>query len=136
MNMMYLFFSRHRCEYHDHGRMVAIVRRYRHFADEDDSKPFPARYGSPIVTGLSLYHPKFVMLMGMSSIPYSTEDAKGTKRTFMVDLDTTQYAMDAEALSSSTKGLSSSMYQMFSLVIRRHAKVNNFRSILETIRGL
>jgi len=55
---------------------------------------------------------------------------KGKLRYLRVALDPAQYA--ADALSSP----GTDVYETFNLVIRRHGRENNFKAVLETIRGL
>jgi intron-binding protein aquarius len=55
---------------------------------------------------------------------------KSTKRIFRVAMDPAQYSSDSRG------GGASGMYQNFNLVVRRHGRENNFKSVLETIRGL
>lgn len=59
--------------------------------------------------------------------------ASGTKRYLRVALDPAQYAADATGHGSP---LGTNVYQMFNVVMRRHGRENNFKAILETIRGL
>lgn len=57
---------------------------------------------------------------------------KGTRRTLTVALDPTQYQLDASLSATSAQAI----YSSFSLVMRRHAKENNFKAVLESIRDL
>ena len=57
---------------------------------------------------------------------------RGTLRTLTVALDPTQYQADVTSTNTSTKNV----YSSFSLVMRRNAKENNFKSVLESIRDL
>lgn len=94
--------------------------------DEDDST-FPSRYGVRFIRGCKVVQ---VRDSEGNILGSSSSETTGTKRFVTVELDTTQFALDSE----STTVLN--IYQSFNLVVRRNAKVNNFRSILETIRGL
>lgn len=52
------------------------------------------------------------------------------KRILRAALDPAQYAMDAR----SKYGIN--VYASLNLVMRRHGRENNFKAVLETIRGL
>ena len=58
---------------------------------------------------------------------------KGYKRIFKVSLDPAQYAADATG-NGSSYGIK--VYSMVNVVMRRHGRENNFKAILETVRGL
>lgn len=63
-------------------------------------------------------------------------DAKprvGMKRKLHVLFDTNQYQIDQEKRSENN---SEDLYSTFNLVVRRKPEVNNFKAVLETIRGL
>lgn len=57
----------------------------------------------------------------------------GTVRTLTVALDPTQYQMDVDA---SANGQRDDVYGSFNLLMRRHAKENNYKAVLESIRDL
>ena len=61
-----------------------------------------------------------------------TKDKKreGSLRTFRVWLDTSQYQQDINQDSKAA------LYNSFNIILRRKAKENNFKSVLETIRDL
>ncbi len=58
---------------------------------------------------------------------------KNFKRFLKVSLDPAQYAADATGAGSS---LGTKVYQMLNVVVRRKGKENNFKAVLETVRGL
>lgn len=64
--------------------------------------------------------------------PDEWQPPKGTLRTVTVALDPAQYQSDVEAAG---KG-SEDVYKTFNLLLRRKAKENNFKSVLECIRDL
>lgn len=53
-------------------------------------------------------------------------------RTFMITMDCNQYKMDQDNL----KDKKTSIYDKFHLIVRRKPEKNNFKGVLETIRGL
>ena len=57
----------------------------------------------------------------------------GNQRTLRVWLDTNQYHSD---MSYTLKGEREDVYKSFNLILRRKAKENNFKAVLETIRDL
>ena len=57
----------------------------------------------------------------------------GNQRTLRVWLDTNQYHGD---MSRTLKGDNEDVYKSFNLIMRRKAKENNFKAVLETIRDL
>ena len=57
----------------------------------------------------------------------------GNQRTLRVWLDTNQYHAD---MSKTLKGENEDVYKSFNLILRRKAKENNFKAVLETIRDL
>ena len=58
---------------------------------------------------------------------------KGTKRILRVSLDAAQYALDATGRGSPA---GTGVYETMNLLVRRHGRENNFRSVLETIRSM
>jgi intron-binding protein aquarius len=99
----------------------------RRVPDEDD-RTFPGRYGVTCVRGCMILQVKDEQGKVVSE-PGSPEPS-GSKRVFRVALDPTQYAMDAKSASGTD------VYQTLNLVVRRHGKENNFKAVLETVRGL
>ena len=65
----------------------------------------------------------------------SEQDQKlrGDTRKYELRLDTAQYHSDAQAMA---EGRSGDVYQTFNLLVRRKAKENNFKAILDSIRTL
>eukprot|EP00549_Striatella_unipunctata_P000353 CAMPEP_0118689920 /NCGR_PEP_ID=MMETSP0800-20121206/9772_1 /TAXON_ID=210618 ORGANISM="Striatella unipunctata, Strain CCMP2910" /NCGR_SAMPLE_ID=MMETSP0800 /ASSEMBLY_ACC=CAM_ASM_000638 /LENGTH=960 /DNA_ID=CAMNT_0006587401 /DNA_START=100 /DNA_END=2982 /DNA_ORIENTATION=+ len=98
--------------------------------DEEDPS-FPNRYGVVAVRGCMILQVRDETGNILSDLGVP-KDAKeiGTKRFFRVALDPSQYAMDA----GEPNGLK--LYEALNLVVRRHGRENNFRAVLETIRGL
>jgi hypothetical protein len=99
----------------------------RRVPDEDD-RTFPARYGVTLVRGCMILQVKDEQ--GKVVSEPGSPAASGNKRVFRVALDPTQYAMDAKSPSGTD------LYQTLNLVVRRHGKENNFKAVLETVRGL
>ena len=99
----------------------------RRVPDVDDPT-FPKRYGITAVRGCMVL--KITDEEGNSTDDANQDTLKGTKRIFRVQLDTSQYLQDKEST------LGTDVYRSLNLVIRRHGRENNFRSILETIKGL
>jgi Intron-binding protein aquarius N-terminus len=103
--------------------------------DEDDPT-FPQRFGVTLVRGCMILQVRddagTVLSNFSSDISSQATRPSGTKRIFRVALDPTQYSLDRRA---STTGMTD-IYNTFNLVVRRSGKVNNFKAVLETIRGL
>ena len=103
----------------------------RRVPDEEDGT-FPNRFGVVLVRGCMVMqvrneHGTILSEPGVT-IPDKQKDS--TKKIFRVAMDTSQYSSDSKL------GGASEMYKSFNLVVRRHGRENNFKSILETIRGL
>lgn len=103
----------------------------RRVPDEEDGS-FPARFGVIYVRGCMVTQVRnekgTVLSEPGAEVP---EDQKrSTKRIFRVAMDTAQYAADSK------NGSASDVYKTLNLVVRRHGRENNFKSVLETIRGL
>ena len=66
--------------------------------------------------------------------PAGAPDARvvGTRRTIQVKLDPCQYKADVERQAATGVDV----YDTFNLVVRRRAKENNFKAILETVRDV
>jgi intron-binding protein aquarius len=98
---------------------------------EEDST-FPQRYGVVAVRGcevVQLKDEEGVSLNDMSGKPDQRGGgAVGNKRTATVRLDCAQYQQDMADAND--------VYDTVNLLIRRKAKENNFKAILETIRDL
>ena len=62
-----------------------------------------------------------------------TKDGDAFKRHIKVALDPAQYAADATGGGSP---FGTKVYQTLNVIMRRHGKENNFKSILETVKGL
>ena len=103
--------------------------------DEDDPT-FPQRFGVTLVRGCMILQVRddagTVLSNFSTDISSQATRPSGTKRIFRVALDPTQYSLDRRA---STTGMTD-IYNTFNLVVRRSGKVNNFKAVLETIRGL
>ena len=95
--------------------------------DEDD-RTFPERYGITLVRGCMILQVKDEE--GKIISDHGAPPGKGNKRVFRVALDPTQYAMDARSPAGT------GLYQALNLVVRRKGKENNFKAVLETVRGL
>ena len=105
----------------------------RSVPDEEDCT-FPQRYGVTAVRGcmvlevrdeggVVLSDPALVYEKGGKPAP------RGKLRYLRVALDPAQFALDATANKTH-------VYDTFNLAVRRHGRENNFKAVLETIRGL
>ncbi|CAM9771883.1 unnamed protein product [Chrysoparadoxa australica] len=99
-------------------------------ADKKNAIKFPAKYGVRAVRGMEV---RQVLDEAGNSLndPSNPEQKKpvGAKRTLKVWLDAAQYHNDVQG-----DGLP--VYDALNLLVRRDAKENNFKGILETIRDL
>eukprot|EP01116_Phalansterium_solitarium_P021731 TRINITY_DN6889_c0_g2_i1.p1 TRINITY_DN6889_c0_g2~~TRINITY_DN6889_c0_g2_i1.p1 ORF type:complete len:1438 (-),score=611.74 TRINITY_DN6889_c0_g2_i1:257-4549(-) len=98
-------------------------------ADEDQDLNFTDRYGVAYVRGAEIIE---VMDEERKVIPeweFETAPRAGNVRTFKLKLDAAQYQQDLISQDED-------VYGTFNLVIRRRAKENNFKAVLETIRDL
>ena len=111
-----------------HGQRAWDTDQDRRVPDEDD-RSFPSRFGVTLVRGCMILLVKDESGTILSD-PANNTAPTGTKRTFLVALDPTQYAMDAQSSAGTD------MYQSINLIVRRHGRENSFKAILETIRGL
>ena len=105
--------------------------RDRRIPDEEDST-FPNRFGVTAVRGcmvLQVRDGKGTVLSD-PSVRSSSQAASGSKRIIRVALDPAQYVSDRNS------PMGTEMYQMMNMVARRKVIENNFKSVLETIRGL
>ena len=114
----------------------------RHIPDEEDCT-FPRRYGIRAVRGCMVLDVRDEAGTVLSDPALAYQDAvttmeegggkpgpRGKLRYLRVALDPAQYALDATRMG----GLD--LYDKFNLVVRRHGRENNFKAVLETIRGL
>lgn len=116
----------------DAGRMsghAASMVNDRVVPDEDD-RTFPERFGIINVRGAMIMHIRDENGTLLPDSSSGKQHELGIKRIFTVSLDPIQYSMD-EKSSAGTD-----LYQSLNLVVRRHGRENNFKAILETIRGL
>jgi len=110
----------------------------RRIPDEEDVT-FPRRFGIVAVRGcmvLEVRDEDGTVVIDPSFAHQTSGDSKtpkGMKRFLRVALDPSQYAADATMCGSP---LGTNVYKMMNVVIRRHGKENNFKAVLETIRGL
>ena len=105
--------------------------------DEEDFS-FPVRYGVRAVRGMTVLEVRDEAGVILSDPALAYEEGgkpqpKGKRRFLRVALDPAQYAADATGRGSS---LGTDVYDTFNLVVRRHGRENNFKAVLETIRGL
>ena len=121
-------------DYHlQHGghKMWDTDNEERRVPDEEDGT-FPNRFGVVAVRGCMVVQVKdehgTILSEPGSTIP--DKQTGSTKKIFRVAMDTAQYSSDSKF------GGASDLYKSFNLVVRRHGRENNFKSILETIRGL
>jgi intron-binding protein aquarius len=101
-----------------------------HSKEEDST--FPQRHGVVAVRGcevVQLKDEEGVALNDMSGKPDERAGgASGNKRTVTVRLDSAQYQQDMADAND--------VYDTVNLLVRRKAKENNFKAVLETIREL
>lgn len=121
-------------DYHlQHGghKMWGTDNEDRRVPDEEDGT-FPNRFGVVFVRGCMVMQVKnehgTILSEPGATIPDKQKDS--TKKIFRVAMDTAQYSSDSKL------GGASNLYKSFNLVVRRYGRENNFKSILETIRGL
>jgi intron-binding protein aquarius len=110
---------------------------------DDEDVTFPQRFGIVAVRGCMVLQVRDSNGTILSDPIYTPQNdqmedknsskAKDFKRYLTVALDTSQYAADATG-SGSSMGIR--VYQMLNVVVRRKGKENNFKAVLETIRGL
>ncbi|GAX25325.1 intron-binding protein aquarius [Fistulifera solaris] len=97
--------------------------------DEDD-RTFPERYGVIRVRGAMIMHVRDENGTLLSDALSEKQQELGLKRIFTVSLDPTQYFLDEKSFTGTD------LYQSLNVVVRRHGRENNFKAVLETIRGL
>jgi intron-binding protein aquarius len=116
---------------HGAHRMWDTDNGERRVPDEEDGN-FPERFGVVLVRGCMVMSVRneHGTILSEPGAEVPENELKSTKRTFRVEMDAAQYAAD------SRNGGASDLYQTFNLVVRRHGRENNFKSVLETIRGL
>ena len=103
----------------------------RRVPDDEDST-FADRYGVTAVRGCMVLQVRDEdgTILSDPSLQANEHRHKGTKRILRVALDQAQYSID----SKSKRG--TDVYQAMNLIVRRHGRENNFKAVLETIRGL
>jgi intron-binding protein aquarius len=121
-------------DYHlQHGdhKMWDTDNKERRVPDEEDGT-FPNRFGVVIVRGCMVLQVRneHGTVLSEPGVAIPDKEKGSTKKIFRVAMDTAQYSSDSKL------GGASELYKSFNLVIRRHGRENNFKSILETIRGL
>ena len=110
----------------------------RKVPDEEDFS-FPTRYGITAVRGVTVLEVRDEAGVVLSDPSLAHDDEgrklqpKGKRRFLRVALDQAQFAVDATGRGSP---LGTSVYDTFNIVVRRHGRENNFKAVLETIRGL
>lgn len=118
----------------DATKMSASQSEDRKIPDEEDFS-FPARFGVQAVRGVTVLEVRDEAGVVLSDPALAYEEGgkpqpKGKRRFLRVALDPAQYAADA------TGSCGTDVYDTFNIVVRRHGKENNFKAVLETIRGL
>ncbi len=121
----------------DATKMSSSQSEDRKVPDEEDFS-FPARFGVQAVRGVTVLEVRDEAGAVLSDPAIAYEEGgkpqpKGKRRFLRVALDQAQYAADATGRGSS---LGTDVYDTFNIVVRRHGKENNFKAVLETIRGL
>ena len=99
---------------------------------DDEDSTFANRYGITAVRGCMILQVRDEdgTILSDPSLQASEHRHQGTKRILRVALDPAQYSID----SKSKRG--TDIYQAMNLIVRRHGRENNFKAVLETIRGL
>jgi len=99
---------------------------------DDEDSTFAKRYGVKAVRGCMVLQVRDEdgTILSDPSLQANEHRHRGTKRILRVALDPAQYSMD----SKSKRG--TDVYQAVNLIIRRQGRENNFKAVLETIRGL
>jgi intron-binding protein aquarius len=104
----------------------------RRVPDDEDSA-FPERFGVTCIRGCMILNIRDDN-GNIVSDPFLNDSrpigTRGTKRIMRVELDAAQYTFD----SLTRQGTAT--YQTLNLVVRRRGRENNFKAVLETIRGL
>ena len=114
-----------------------MANKDRRIPDEEDFT-FPERYGIRAVRGCMVLEVRDEAGTVLSDPALAYEEngppqPKGKRRFLRVALDPAQYAADATGHGSD---LGTDVYDTFNLVVRRQGRENNFKAVLETIRGL
>ncbi|KAL9180433.1 hypothetical protein ACHAXT_008403 [Thalassiosira profunda] len=117
--------------------MAGYEDKERRVPDEEDPS-FPSRYGIQAVRGCMVLEVRDEAgtILSDPALEYQEggrPETKGKLRYLRVALDAAQYALDATGRGSP---LGVGVYDTFNLVARRHGRENNFKSVLETVRGL
>ena len=117
--------------------MVGKDGEERRVPDEEDCT-FPRRFGVRAVRGCMVLEVRDEagVVLSDPALAYEVEEKpepKGKLRFLRVALDPAQYAADATGHGSP---LGTDVYETFNVVVRRHGRENNFKAVLETIRGL
>eukprot|EP00980_Cylindrotheca_fusiformis_P006684 scaffold1398_cov116-Cylindrotheca_fusiformis.AAC.1 len=99
--------------------------------DEEDST-FPERFGITMVRGCMVLNVRngAGTLLSDPGVQVPEGEKENTKRIFKVVMDSAQYELDKKSENGTEA------YKQFNLVVRRHGRENNFKSVLETVRGL
>ena len=103
----------------------------RRVPDDEDST-FPQRFGITMVRGCMVLQVRNEAgtVLSEPGAQISESEKSSTKRIFKVSMDSAQYALDRKTVNGTES------YKQFNLLVRRHGRENNFKSVLETIRGL
>ena len=101
--------------------------------DEDDLT-FARRYGITAVRGCEIIDVRDDQGNEVNPPGNLPSKARGNRRSIRVSLDPAQYHFDEKSKRNRARGLK--VYEEINLVVRRGAKENNFKSVLETIRDL
>lgn len=101
----------------------------RRIADDEDIT-FPERFGITAIRGCMVLNIRDEdgNIVNETALQDARQSTKGTKRIVRVEVDPAQYTYDARSKTE--------VYQTLNLVVRRDGRANNFRAVLETIRGL
>eukprot|EP00934_Nitzschia_sp_Nitz4_P008529 Nitzschia sp. Nitz4//scaffold3_size479765//306225//310635//NITZ4_000127-RA/size479765-augustus-gene-1.609-mRNA-1//-1//CDS//3329550839//8519//frame0 len=120
-------------DYHlNHGsHRVWDTDSERRVPEEEDSS-FPKRFGIVAVRGCMVLQVRneHDTIMSEPGVRLPEKERGSTKRILKVQLDPAQYSHD------SRKPNGTDIYKGFNLLVRRHGRENNFKAVLETIRGL
>jgi intron-binding protein aquarius len=117
-----------------------LIDDKNHLPDEEDVT-FPRRYGILAVRGCTVLEIRDDVGNVVNDVARDQSDVdsdvkpicKSHLRFLRVELDAAQYAAD---ISGRGSFLGPEVYSFLNVVVRRQAKENNFKAILETIRSL
>jgi intron-binding protein aquarius len=115
---------------HDIIFLVTVQSPIREGDAPNHELPFREQYGVITVRGCEVNEVVDESGNVLSDLDEGRE-RRGNKRTLRVFLDPAQYQQDINE-----NGRNTDLHRSFNLIVRRKAKENNFKAVLDTIRGL